>query len=171
MKLSVVLTHSLLRYKDRRWDSKRMLDSGGMPSSHSATVTALTVAIGLDQGTGGPAFAIALVLSLIVCSKFCPFFSSFRVLQCVCSLCCYICYFHFYAIWKSLLRIQLSEHFQVMYDATGVRLHAGRQAEVISPLHNSCLKFGLVLCTICMVIFSPQSLTCNVVELAVWNSD
>ncbi|XP_022771757.1 uncharacterized protein LOC111314556 isoform X2 [Durio zibethinus] len=52
-------------FKERRWDSKRMIDSGGMPSSHSATVTALAVAIGLQDGTGGPAFAIAVVLACV----------------------------------------------------------------------------------------------------------
>lgn len=44
-----------------------MLGSGGMPSSHSATVTALAVAIGLQEGTGGSAFAIAVVLACVVC--------------------------------------------------------------------------------------------------------
>ncbi|PRQ53188.1 hypothetical protein RchiOBHm_Chr2g0163751 [Rosa chinensis] len=48
-------------YKDRRWDSKRLLDSGGMSSSHWATVTALMVAVGLDQGTEGHAFALAQI--------------------------------------------------------------------------------------------------------------
>ncbi|KAK9938634.1 hypothetical protein M0R45_015360 [Rubus argutus] len=56
-------------YKEKRWDSRRMLGSGGMPSSHSATVTAC------------------------------------MVLACV-----------------------------VMYDATGVRLHAGRQAELLNQI-------------------------------------
>ncbi|KAM7495224.1 hypothetical protein LguiB_029833 [Lonicera macranthoides] len=74
-------------YKEKRWDSKRMLDSGGMPSSHSATVTALAVAIGLHEGTGGPTFAVAVVLACVV-----------------------------------------------MYDASGVRLHAGRQAEMLNQI-------------------------------------
>ncbi|KAF3453407.1 hypothetical protein FNV43_RR03847 [Rhamnella rubrinervis] len=74
-------------YKEKRWDSRRMLGSGGMPSSHSATVTALAVAIGLKEGTGGPAFALAVVLACVV-----------------------------------------------MYDATGVRLHAGRQAELLNQI-------------------------------------
>lgn len=43
-----------------------MLDSGGMPSSHSATVTALAVAIGLQEGTGASSFAIAVVLACVV---------------------------------------------------------------------------------------------------------
>ncbi|PRQ17830.1 hypothetical protein RchiOBHm_Chr7g0199241 [Rosa chinensis] len=49
------------RYKDRRWDSKRILDSGEKLSSHWATVTSLTVAVGLDQGTEGHAFALAQI--------------------------------------------------------------------------------------------------------------
>lgn len=64
-----------------------MLDSGGMPSSHSATVTALATAIGLQEGMGGSAFAIAAVLACVV-----------------------------------------------MYDATGIRLHAGRQAELLNQI-------------------------------------
>jgi acid phosphatase family membrane protein YuiD len=59
----------MLRYKEKRWDSKRILDSGGMPSSHSATVTALAVAIGLQEGTGGPAFAMSVVLACVVCTS------------------------------------------------------------------------------------------------------
>lgn len=44
-----------------------MLASGGMPSSHTATVTALAIAIGLQEGSGAPTFAIALVLACVVC--------------------------------------------------------------------------------------------------------
>lgn len=66
----------MLRYKEKRWDSKRILDSGGMPSSHSATVTALAAAIALQDGAGGPAFAVALVLACVVCTSL-PFPSSF----------------------------------------------------------------------------------------------
>ena len=43
-----------------------MISSGGMPSSHSATVTALALVIGLAEGAGSPAFAIALVLACVV---------------------------------------------------------------------------------------------------------
>lgn len=45
-----------------------MLSSGGMPSSHSATVTALALSIGLEEGAGAPAFAISLVLACVVSS-------------------------------------------------------------------------------------------------------
>lgn len=58
----------MLRYKENRWDSKRLISSGGMPSSHSATVTALAFAIGLEEGTGGSTFAIAVVLACVVCT-------------------------------------------------------------------------------------------------------
>ncbi|XP_015160956.1 uncharacterized membrane protein YuiD-like isoform X1 [Solanum tuberosum] len=74
-------------YKERRWDLKQLVGSGGMPSSHSSTVTALAVAVGLQEGFGGALFACALVLACVV-----------------------------------------------MYDATGVRLHAGRQAEVLNQI-------------------------------------
>lgn len=58
------------RYKERRWDPKQLIGSGGMPSSHSATVTALAAAIGFHEGFGGPLFATALVLACIVCLQF-----------------------------------------------------------------------------------------------------
>lgn len=43
-----------------------MLGSGGMPSSHSATVAALAVAIGLQEGTGGSLFALSAILASVV---------------------------------------------------------------------------------------------------------
>ncbi|MQM05467.1 hypothetical protein Taro_038277 [Colocasia esculenta] len=74
-------------YKERRWDAKQLIGSGGMPSSHSATVTALAVAIGLQDGFGGSIFAAAMIVACVV-----------------------------------------------MHDAFGVRLHAGRQAEVLNQI-------------------------------------
>ncbi len=40
--------------------------SGGMPSSHSATVAALAIAIGLQDGFGSSLFALALVFTGVV---------------------------------------------------------------------------------------------------------
>ncbi len=40
--------------------------SGGMPSSHSATVCALTTAIGFSCGTNSPIFALSCIFSFIV---------------------------------------------------------------------------------------------------------
>ncbi|XP_039120891.1 uncharacterized membrane protein YuiD-like [Dioscorea cayenensis subsp. rotundata] len=74
-------------YKERRWDAKELIGSGGMPSSHSATVTALAIAVGFKDGFGSSSFAIAMILASVV-----------------------------------------------MYDASGVRLHAGRQAEVLNQI-------------------------------------
>ena len=56
----------LCRYKERRWDLKQLIGSGGMPSSHSATVTALALAVGLQEGFGGSMFAISLVIACVV---------------------------------------------------------------------------------------------------------
>ncbi|KAL5717721.1 hypothetical protein ACHQM5_010692 [Ranunculus cassubicifolius] len=58
-----------------------------MPSSHSATVTALAAATGFEDGFGGSIFAATVVLACVV-----------------------------------------------MYDARGVRLHAGRQAELLNQI-------------------------------------
>lgn len=44
----------------------KLLSSGGMPSSHSATVCALTASIALIYGISSPLFAISAVLSFIV---------------------------------------------------------------------------------------------------------
>lgn len=61
--------------------------SGGMPSSHSAAVAALTTSIGIVEGVTSIMFAIAFVFSIIT-----------------------------------------------MYDATGVRRHAGEQAVALNKL-------------------------------------
>lgn len=77
----------IFRFKERRWDPKQLLGSGGMPSSHSSTVTALAISIGLQDGFGGQLFAVASILACVV-----------------------------------------------MHDAFGVRLQAGRQAEVLNQI-------------------------------------
>ncbi|XP_029122176.1 uncharacterized protein, partial [Elaeis guineensis] len=70
-------------YKEKQCDAKKLVGSGGMPSSRSATVAAFAAAIGFQVGFGGSSFATAMTLACVV-----------------------------------------------MYDAFGVRLHAGSQAEV-----------------------------------------
>ncbi|KAM7269397.1 hypothetical protein ACFE04_024894 [Oxalis oulophora] len=74
-------------YTERRLDLKKLVGSGGMPSSHSSTVSALAISIGCQEGFGSTLFAISFILAAVV-----------------------------------------------MYDATGVRLHAGRQAEVLNQI-------------------------------------
>lgn len=74
-------------YKEKRWDARQFIASGGMPSSHSATVTALAVAVGIQEGYRSATFATSLIFA-----------------------------------------------FVVMHDAFGVRLHAGKQAEVLNQI-------------------------------------
>ena len=47
-------------------DFKRLLGDGGMPSAHSATVTAIAVATGFTTGFDSPIFAVAIMLAFIV---------------------------------------------------------------------------------------------------------
>ena len=72
---------------DKEFNLMHFLEAGGMPSAHSATVSALSISIGLVYGWDSPFFAIALVTALIV-----------------------------------------------MYDATGVRREAGRQALLLNKI-------------------------------------
>ena len=51
---------------NRNLDLRKMIGSGNMPSSHSATVCAMVVATGRYCGVNSPLFAIAAVLSIIV---------------------------------------------------------------------------------------------------------
>lgn len=50
----------------RSWDLKLALSSGGMPSSHSACVCACAVSIGIRYGWDTPAFAVAVVMAIVV---------------------------------------------------------------------------------------------------------
>ena len=43
-----------------------LFGTGGMPSSHSATVCALATACAIKEGFGSPAFAISVILAMIV---------------------------------------------------------------------------------------------------------
>ncbi len=56
----------LVLLAEKRWAFDRMLDTGGMPSSHSAAVAALAISLGVIHGWGSPAFAISCVLGSIV---------------------------------------------------------------------------------------------------------
>lgn len=51
-------------YGDLTW--KGATSTGGMPSSHSATVAALTTSIGMLNGVNSYEFAISIVFSIIV---------------------------------------------------------------------------------------------------------
>ena len=78
----------------RELSFKVAFSTGGMPSSHSAAVTALTTAIGIVEGVTSSLFAIACMFSVIT-----------------------------------------------MYDASGVRRHAGEHAAVLNKLARDLQKF------------------------------
>lgn len=71
----------------KRLDWSLLTSTGGMPSSHSAAVTALSTAIALEHGLDSSIFAVSALFAIIT-----------------------------------------------MFDATGVRRHAGEQATVLNKL-------------------------------------
>ena len=50
----------------KKFNFKRILGAGGMPSSHSAVVVGLATLIGKYEGVNTPIFAVALIFSFIV---------------------------------------------------------------------------------------------------------
>ena len=52
--------------KEKRLDFRRIYGSGGMPSSHSATVSSLATAVVKTDGFRSTSFAIAFMLAFIV---------------------------------------------------------------------------------------------------------
>lgn len=50
----------------RRLDLRRLMESGGMPSSHSALVSSLSTGVALNEGVGSTIFAVCVIFSLIV---------------------------------------------------------------------------------------------------------
>ena len=50
----------------RRWRPAVLVETGGMPSSHSALMTGTSAAIGWSEGFQSPLFALAAALSFIV---------------------------------------------------------------------------------------------------------
>jgi uncharacterized protein len=57
---------ALVLATERRWAPERLLETGGMPSSHSAAVAALATSLGMIYGLGHPYFAVAVVFATIV---------------------------------------------------------------------------------------------------------
>lgn len=53
-------------FVERRWEWERLAETGGMPSSHSATVGALATGVGITEGWSSAFFAISVVLAIIV---------------------------------------------------------------------------------------------------------
>jgi len=51
-------------HKELDWE--RLFGDGGMPSGHSATVTALATTAALEYGLASPVFAVAAILAIVV---------------------------------------------------------------------------------------------------------
>ena len=64
--LAQVLKTAIDWILNKNFNMERLVGSGGMPSSHSATVCGLTVAAGLRYGVGSFEFAVSFILGMIV---------------------------------------------------------------------------------------------------------
>ncbi|PIS29006.1 acid phosphatase [Candidatus Saganbacteria bacterium CG08_land_8_20_14_0_20_45_16] len=95
--LAQTLKVIIYRREEGCWNLLHFLEAGGMPSAHSATVTALTLSIGLSIGFDTALFTTCFVFALIV-----------------------------------------------MYDATGVRRAAGKQAELLNKIVDDIYSTGKV---------------------------
>ncbi|MBO4980521.1 MAG: divergent PAP2 family protein [Lachnospiraceae bacterium] len=61
-----ILKTAIHLFLTRKFVAERLVGSGGMPSSHSATVCSLATAVYYEYGAGGFEFAIAVILAIIV---------------------------------------------------------------------------------------------------------
>lgn len=52
--------------KEKKFNFKRILGAGGMPSSHSAVVCCLSTLIGRDLGFDSAIFGLSVIMSLVV---------------------------------------------------------------------------------------------------------
>ena len=85
------------RFNEDKWNIRHFFEAGSMPSTHSASVTALVLALGLVVGWNSAIFTTGLVFALIV-----------------------------------------------MYDATGVRRAAGKQAEILNKIVEDIYATGKI---------------------------
>ena len=52
--------------KTKKFNFKRIMGAGGMPSSHTAVVTSLAMLVGKSEGFDSAMFAVALVFAMVV---------------------------------------------------------------------------------------------------------
>jgi acid phosphatase family membrane protein YuiD len=52
--------------KTKKFNFRRIMGAGGMPSSHTGVVTCLAAMVGKTQGFDTPIFAVSLIFSMIV---------------------------------------------------------------------------------------------------------
>lgn len=53
-------------YKTKKFNFRRILGAGGMPSSHSAVVVSISTLIGKNYGVDSAIFALSLIFALVV---------------------------------------------------------------------------------------------------------
>jgi acid phosphatase family membrane protein YuiD len=53
-------------FETHRWNLRRFVETGGMPSSHAASVAALSTSVGIQHGFRSLLFAATLYFSLVV---------------------------------------------------------------------------------------------------------
>ncbi len=53
-------------FREKRFNFKWFVETGGMPSSHAAAVASLATAVGLTSGFYSPLFAVACLMALII---------------------------------------------------------------------------------------------------------
>lgn len=51
---------------EKKWDMRRFVGAGGMPSTHSALSVCVATTIGLKEGWDSPLFALAIVIAFII---------------------------------------------------------------------------------------------------------
>lgn len=56
----------LVYWTEKRWMPERLLETGGMPSSHSAAVASLATSLGSLYGWGSAPFSVSVVFGLII---------------------------------------------------------------------------------------------------------
>lgn len=64
--IAQVLKTLIHTFFNKSFDPERLVGSGGMPSSHSATVTALATAACMEYGASSFEFAVSAILAIVV---------------------------------------------------------------------------------------------------------
>ena len=53
-------------FKEKKLNFRKYLDTGSMPSSHSASVVSLATAVGISEGVESVFFAISIIFAIVV---------------------------------------------------------------------------------------------------------
>ena len=64
--LNQILKLFVFYFTKKKWDFRRVIGAGGMPSTHSAISMCVAVTIGLSEGWNSPLFALAIVMSFVI---------------------------------------------------------------------------------------------------------